>query len=772
MKVLVLDSDPAAATEIPEAFQGSGFDVALAGNQADAQFAIDREFFEVLLIHVDGQDHSLVPYGLRMVGKYAHLKLGFLASDPAHISADASQHSQLGVIQKPLTPTKLALVLESAHMHAPGYNMNDVRQKMASGGFGAFNLVDVIQMCCISGKTGLLVVRSRGLSGDIYVQNGALVHAESPGLEGEEAVYEMLGWEDAQSSLSENVRSPKTTLQIGWEHLLMEGVRRKDERLEGNDLRNDAGSEQLLGKMVGPFRVDRKIASDYWGTLYEAHQVAVSRPVALKVLNPAFYGDGDRAQQFISFASAMARAQNPYIVAVYEAGQANGLIFYAREYVDGASLKERIRRGETLSEEAALRVIANVAEALNYEKEHGILHLPLLIDQILVPDTGVPKLFNNVTMEGGDVSPGELDEIHRLAAIMRQTVSPEDLTLEFQSLVQRMEQVEGEGFTDWAGVLEKVQHMELHRRAARADASISSGLITLGTTEPASRAWVKWVVGTAAAILLGAAASLFAYWSERNPGARDVDAMVEVPVGPFVYQNDKMGLPTFYVDKYEVTIGQYQKFLEAWQKNRASIEEHPKQRPGKDHTPAQWDLIITAMEKKTKLNGVRVYDNTPVFNVDYFDAWAYAKWAGKRLPTEQEWEKAARGKDGFLYPWGNIPDPTKANTGADLSYSASDEAFGKIDGFGIWAPVGAKPLDKSPFGAMDMAGNVSEWTESWDTNPDFPTEQVPVVRGGSWASTDVRLTNRDLRQAALKRSRQIGFRCVSDHPSTSKPEAK
>jgi len=761
VKVLLLDNDPAAAVDVPAAFHGSAFDVVLAATQADAQFSLEREFFEILIVHVDDQDHSLVPFGLRMIAKYPHLKLGFLTEHPSLIGSEAAQKAQLGVLEKPLSPSKLTLIIDTAHLHSRHYSsLNDVRQKMAAGGFGTFSLVDVIQMCCISQKTGLLIVRSSGREGDMYVQSGAIVHAEAPGLEGEEAVYEMLSWEDAQSSLNESVQAPKMTIQVGWEHLLMEGVRRKDEMLERQDLRSDAGAEQLLGKMVGPFRVDRKIASDYWGTLYEAYQVAVNRPVALKVLNPAFYGDGDKAQQFIFFASAMARAQNPYIVTVYEAGQANGLIFYAREQVDGAGLKDRIRRGEVISEELALRVITNVGEALKYEKDHNILHLPLLIDQILIPDTGVPKLFNNVTIEGGDVSPGEVDEIHRLTAIIRQALPAEQMTPGFRNFVERME---GQGFSEWSNVLLEAREMELHLRADRVDVSMSS--VPAAEPEPPPPKNAKWwIFGGIFLALLFVGSWGYWYWINSSPGAQDLESMVEVPSGPFIYQTDKMGLPTYYIDKYEVTIGQYGKFLQAWQHNHAIIQEHPKQRPGKDHTPGQWDLILSAIEKKTLLNGVRIYENTPVFNVDYFDAWAYAKWAGKRLPTEYEWEKAARGKDGFLYPWGNAFDPKKANTGADLSYSASDPTFGKIDGYGIWAPVGAIPEDKSPFGAMDMAGNVSEWTDSWDANPDFPTEQVPVVRGGSWAVTDVRLTLRDLRQAPLKRSRQIGFRCASDLP--------
>lgn len=185
--------------------------------------------------------------------------------------------------------------------------------------------------------------------------------------------------------------------------------------------------------------------------------------------------------------------------------------------------------------------------------------------------------------------------------------------------------------------------------------------------------------------------------------------MILVPAGEFTMgSNDwwpksgpehKKNVDSFYIDKYEVTNKKYKVFVDS--------DGH---RP-----PEHWD--------GNKVPDAR--ENHPVVYVNWFDAEAYCKWTGKRLPTETEWEKAARGTDKRVFPWGDKFSRDKANT----------PQLGNEDTM----PVGKFESGKSPYGVYDMAGNVWEWTSDWflpypgNSHPDENYgEMYKVVRGGSW----------------------------------------
>jgi formylglycine-generating enzyme required for sulfatase activity len=226
-----------------------------------------------------------------------------------------------------------------------------------------------------------------------------------------------------------------------------------------------------------------------------------------------------------------------------------------------------------------------------------------------------------------------------------------------------------------------------------------------------------------------------------SPDNVDLDEMVFVPSGEFIMGSDLNWkeepqhiayTDAFWIDKYEVTLSEYAKFINAT-----------------GHRPPK---SIYWLRTGTHAPGSELL---PVVYVDYYDACAFCEWEGKRLPTEAEWEKAARGTDGRTYPWGNDWNPDYANTWEKGPHKRS--------------PVNAYPQGASPYGALNMGGNVWEWTSSWFVNHpgaefefDFTGTDM-VLKGGSWL--DFADSTRPARRNEFTpfiRFNTLGFRCVKE----------
>lgn len=200
----------------------------------------------------------------------------------------------------------------------------------------------------------------------------------------------------------------------------------------------------------------------------------------------------------------------------------------------------------------------------------------------------------------------------------------------------------------------------------------------------------------------------------------------------------KVLLDGFYIDRLEVTNSQYKRFLAetGYVPQGLYLDRAPHNGPDLPAAVFQWE-----------------------------DAAAYAVWAGKRLPTEAEWEKAARGTDGRIWPWGSGWDPTKLS---------GNDGTGLEDGYTQTAPVGQFPQGASPYGLLDMAGNLWEWVADWydpnyyleapAENPKGPESgDGHVLRGGGWADSF------DFTRCANRRGGNPGslirsFRCAMDPP--------
>lgn len=281
--------------------------------------------------------------------------------------------------------------------------------------------------------------------------------------------------------------------------------------------------------------------------------------------------------------------------------------------------------------------------------------------------------------------------------------------------------------------------------------------------------------------------------------------MVLVPAGEFIMGSDKIDrdglqqrygfvkplyldehpahkklLPAYYIDRFEVSNAEFKRFVHAvngrepfgWTQNGYNL--FPERLARTDLETLRWigreyfklDLDTSTLDKAQLLRAMderrTVLDRLPVAEITWSEAEQFCRWKGKRLPTEAEWEKAARGTQGNEFPWGNEWDPKQINTGDDAPWE---------DGI---APVGSYENSKSPYGAYDMAGNVWEWVQddyrpypgSDYRSPDFD-QHKKIIRGGGGGVGHYSLSE-FFRSAARQASdpnttsADVGFRCAMD----------
>ncbi len=291
---------------------------------------------------------------------------------------------------------------------------------------------------------------------------------------------------------------------------------------------------------------------------------------------------------------------------------------------------------------------------------------------------------------------------------------------------------------------------------------------------------------TRTALLLFTA--LTSYHCSREPApsitADDGSEMLLIPAGSFTmggrkedldgfeksgYMNyeaerplHSVSISAFYMDKYEITHAQYGRFLEAVTDSEDRSMDHPDQPDHLDHRQLYVDDTLNDPQQ-------------PAVGINWYDAYAYCNWAGKRLPTEAEWEYAARGGGDVYrkYPWGN----EEPDAGGIWRANFRSERGSDVDGYHRSAPVGSFPDGVSPFGIMDMAGNAEEFVSDWldfnyykQTNgaqdPQGPLGgRNKVIRGGSYGSDKyhIRVATR-LYGSPDTKTGLLGIRCAQDLP--------
>lgn len=467
----------------------------------------------------------------------------------------------------------------------------------------------------------------------------------------------------------------------------------------GKQLVDDPLKGRTLGK--GEFKIRDKLGRGEQGAVYRAWQHSLQREVALKVL-PSYEGiDQKEFERFKRSTLASGKLDHDNIVPVYTAGQDQGYHYVAMRLVDGESLKEVLEREEKLSPDEVSNIARQVLEGLKEAHREGLIHRDIkpanimmakipegsrvcIVDFGMVRDIkktssltlgaktilGTPKYMAPELIDFG--KPDERTDIYSLGATM------------FHLLTGRPP------FQGSVGEMIRKHLYEEPPLASNVGKSVPVELSRI----------VRRMMCKEAEARQGNAELVLADLEGFQAGPPN---MVRIPAGEFIMgegeDERRVHLKEYYIGKYPVTVSEYAEF----------IRENPSAR----RLPEMDDERFNAPDK-------------PIVGINFGEAQAYCEWLSRktgkkyRLPTEEEWEKAARGTDGRIYPWGNEFDKRKCNTSES--------------GIEATSLVGAYPEGVSPHGCYDMVGNVWERTDSWY---DKKGKKLRVLRGGSWGNGQV-----------------------------------
>ncbi len=494
-------------------------------------------------------------------------------------------------------------------------------------------------------------------------------------------------------------------------------------------MRVDPLFDRLARALAGRYTLVRELGRGGMATVYLGTDVKLGRWVAIKLLAPATraYLGSDRFQREVLLA---AQLSHPHIVPLFEADEADGLLFYVMEYVEGESLRHRLARQGQLPVEDAVRIAAEVGDALQYAHENGVIHRDVKPENILlsrghalVSDFGIAKLMEErgstlgPALTGAGIAVGTVaymspeqasgdqridprSDVYSLAAVLyemlageppftgpsAQTITarlisdpPRPIRTVRSGLPAHLERALVRGLAKQPGDRPRTARAFVDALAApaRERRRLSARQVT----------WIATACGAAAAILG------WGVWSKVR--VQPPPGMVRVPAGLYPVGGGGGGAPwrdstavrleAFFMDTAEVSVAAYRRYLDSTRAASPWTERPP--------------------------------DQLPVTGVLWAEAAGYCAWRGQggRLPSEDEWEAAARGPQGLQYPWGDRWERGRAN--AD---SVRDS----------FTPAGTGSIGRSWIGAVDMIGNAWEWTGTAGVGP----RGLPghVIKGGAF----------------------------------------
>jgi hypothetical protein len=450
-----------------------------------------------------------------------------------------------------------------------------------------------------------------------------------------------------------------------------------------------------------------------------AKQASVGRMVLVEELK-----EGVESDEFIADVRAKAGVEHPLVGSIYEATMETG-----------ETLADRAMHGEKIKAQRLVHILRRVAEANIYHESHGNATAPLGLDAIHVDKHGVIRL-KNLVVAGDRVPEHSLRDVRRLGESLELNLDQHHPgATRFLTLLSWMRGEDVPKPLKWTQIRDYCERIEQQL-------AVPSQIVAPPTAamRPEKKSGFVWVVAILF-VAVTAGVFLFPRGEKRVTSEAPLPGWVEIEAGRHVMPDgSRIKVSNFMISACEVTINDYASFLETLEilakDGGQAAFDHPDQPKTKtDHMPDDWAKLVSSARKGGTWGDRQINIHSPVVGVDWWDAFAYAKWRKSYLPTQEQWL-------GALISGAKVPSQIPIS---DLQ------------------PVNEETQDRTTNGLLGMAGSVSEWTGEPRPSPSNPLgEPLWVIIGGSYLNPGKGALSREWISDRMSRRPDLGFRICKD----------
>ncbi len=462
-----------------------------------------------------------------------------------------------------------------------------------------------------------------------------------------------------------------------------------------------------------------------------ATQASVGRMVLVEELK-----EGVESEEFIADVRAKAGVEHPLVGSIYEATMEPGLCFYAHELLPGETLAVRAMHSDKIKAQRLVHILRRVAEANIYHESHGNATSPLGLDAIHVDKHGVIRL-KNLVVAGDRVPEHSLRDVRRLGEALELNLDQHHPgATRFLTLLSWMRGEDVPRPLKWTQIRDYCEQIE--QQLATPSQVVAPPTAAI---RPEKKSGFVWVV---AVLFVSVIAVVFLFLpknKKRVPSEAPMPGWVEIAAGKHDTPDGvRVSVTDFTIAACEVTIGDYAGFLETLdilaKDGDQTAFDHPEQPKTKvGHVPDDWENLLSAAKQGDKWEEREINIHMPVVGVDWWDAYAYAKWKKSYLPTQEHWL-------GALMTGAKLPSQIPIS---DLQ------------------AVNEETQDRTTNGLLGMAGSVSEWTGAPRPSPSNPLgEPLWVIIGGSYLNPGKGALSREWIADRMTRRPDLGFRICKE----------